>query len=309
MRHVFSSRISACNTTAQPISSEAIRPRALVLGIMSTVAALAPITAQANGLSMTSEGPGTPEGGAGSEFSSSQISLTLPLAQQANRREQLRSFFHIDQTSFELEGTSAAQNDYFWLSMPIQYQQRRSRKSEFTINLEPGFMTDLKSLDSDAIGLNLELYGRQYRGRSHRGDGSFWQYGVVLDRAFGDYRLRPAVAASWAASRDTRVLLGFPRTRVTTQWGSSLSSFLHIRPAGGVWREEIDGQTGSFSVNYRNWRVGVGGEFHWRGHLWLTGEFGQTRLRTLTASDSSGAKVTSRPGDDTYTQFGVRLVF
>jgi len=274
--------------------------------LRTTVAALLvmPFTVWANGLLVTAEGPGSPDGGAGTEFSSSHISLTLPLENKSNRRESVRSYVHLDQTTFDLQGTTAAQGEYFWLSMPLQYTQRRDRHTEFLIHFEPGLMTDLNAIDSDAVGANIELYGRRYR----RG-GGFWQFGLVVDRAFGDFKPRPAVAASWQATKATQVLLGFPRTKITTQWSSALSSFLHIRPAGGVWREEISGQSGSHSVNNRTWRIGVGGEFHWRKQLWLTAEFGQTRLRTIEATDSTGATQTSRPGDDTFTRFGINFRF
>lgn len=258
----------------------------------------------ANGLLLTSEGPGSPDAGVGSKFSSSQVSVTLPLEVKRNRRESVSSYLHLDQTSFKLGGANIARNDYYWLSVPIHYQQRRDRNNEFLIQVEPGLMTDLKSLESDSLAANLEVYGRRYR----RG-GGFWQFGVVIDRAFGDLNPRPAVATSFQSSKQTQVLLGFPRTKVTTQWSSSLTSFLHIRPAGGVWREEITGQQGAFKVSYRNWRIGVGGEFHWRKHLWLTAEIGQTRLRTIKASDNTGAQQTSRPGDDAYTQFGLSVKF
>lgn len=273
------------------------------------VAALAllvsvPLMANTAGLVVTSEGPGSPDSGAGDEFSSSQISLTLPLEDRGSRQEKVRTFIHLDQTKFDLKGTTLGQSEYYWLSLPLQYQQRRSRETEFLVNAEAGLMTDLKKIESDALALNLELYGRRYRSK-----GSFWQYGLVVDRSFGDYKPRPALAFSWNATRHTQMLFGFPRTKVTTRWSQQLSSFLHIRPAGGVWREEIDGQSKLASLSYRNWRFGVGGEFHWRGHLWLTGEIGQTRLRTIEGRDAANAKVTSRPGDDSYSQIGIRVRF
>ncbi|MFC3680825.1 DUF6268 family outer membrane beta-barrel protein [Bacterioplanoides pacificum] len=259
---------------------------------------------------LSSEGPGSPDDGAGSEFASRQISLTLPLAQQKQGSEQLHSYLHLDQTRFELTGTSAAQSDYFWLSLPLRYQQQRSHNTAFLVNAEAGLMTDLNSLNSESVGLNLELLARRYVALGRRSDKqAYWQFGVVLDRAFGDYSPRPALMYSWQLSPATRVSLGFPRTQVRSRWGRDFTAYLHIRPAGGVWREEIKGQDAVSSVSYRNWRAGVGGEFHWRSRLWLVAELGQTRLRTLTADDASGTRVVSRPGDDVYTQFGLRLRF
>ncbi|KZZ46028.1 MAG: DUF6268 family outer membrane beta-barrel protein [Saccharospirillaceae bacterium] len=258
----------------------------------------------ANGLLVTSEGPGSPDSGVGSKFSSSQMSITLPLEVKRNRQESAASYLHLDQTSFKVGGSDIASNDYYWLSVPVHYRQRRDRDNEFLIQIEPGVMTDLKSLESDSLAANLEIYGRRYRS-----GGGFWQFGVVIDRAFGDLNPRPALATSFQSSKQTRVLLGFPRTKITTQWGNSLTSFLHIRPAGGVWREEITDQDGAFKVSYRNWRIGMGGEFRWRKQLWLTAEIGQTRLRTIEAADNTGSVKTSRPGDDAYTQFGLSIKF
>lgn len=272
--------------------------------LMGMALSLSIAQASANGLLVTSEGPGSPDGGVGTKFSSSQISITLPLEVKNKRRESFSSYLHLDQTRFDLSGANIARNEYYWLSVPIHYRQRRDRYNEFLIQLEPGVMTDLKSLGSDSLAANLEVYGRRYRP-----GGGFWQLGVVIDRAFGDFSLRPAAATSFQSSKKTQVLLGFPRTKVTTQWSRSLTSFLHIRPAGGTWREEITGQQGVFKVSYRNWRVGVGGEFHWRKQLWLSAEIGQTRLRTIKASDNAGTQQSSGPGDDVYTQFGLMVKF
>lgn len=261
-----------------------------------------PLVSQANGISMVTEGPGSLDSGAGSQFSSSQINLTLPLEKKGNRREKVQTYLHLDRTEFKWEGVTAAQGEYYWLSMPLKYQQIRNKNTEFHINVEPGLMTDLNALDTKALTANIDIVGRRYR-RS----GSFWQLGIISDRRFGDAKIRPQAAVSWAATKQTQILLGFPQTLVNTSWSRELSSFLHIRPAGGVWREELKGQTKTFSVNYRNWRAGFGGEFHWRKSMWLRAEIGQLRARTIEASDTAAAKQKGRPGDDNYWQVGIRI--
>ncbi len=265
-------------------------------------ALLLPLLAQADGLYWATEGPGTPDNGDGTRFSRTQISLTLPLEARGNRQESVQTSAHIDATEFSWEGTTAAQNDYYWLSLPLEYRQRRGRSSEFLIRAEPGLMTDLAAIDSDSLAVNLDLTGRLYQQ-----GGSFWELGLTVNREFGDFNPRPVLSFAWKATRDTEALLGFPRTLIQTRWSDNLSTFVHIRPAGGVWQEEIQGLTGTYRVSYTNWKAGFGGEFHWRGPVWLSAELGQLRHRRIKATDDTDAGVSATPGEDTYWQAGLQL--
>ncbi|WP_430462937.1 hypothetical protein ACQUQU_09170 [Thalassolituus sp. LLYu03] len=264
--------------------------------LMATQAAFA------NGLSWSKEGPGSPDSGSGTDFSRSQIDLTLPLERRENRYESVRTDAHLDISEFRWSGTTALQSEYYWLSMPIEYRQKRGRSAEFTIRAEPGFMTDLNVLDGDSLAMNADLIGRVYQ-RS----GTFWQFGLTVNREFGDYSPRPVLGMATKLTPDTEMLLGFPRTRIVSRWSDDLASFLYLRPAGGVWQEEITGLTGTYRASYTNWKLGVGGEFHWRGPLWISGELGQMRHRRVRATDDTGTEVVASPGDDAFWQVGIDL--
>lgn len=259
-------------------------------------------SALASGFSWTKEGPGTPDSGDGTQFSRSQIDLTLPLERREKGNEGISSDVHLDISEFDWAGTTAAQSEYYWVSLPLEYRQQRSRSAELIIRAEPGFMTDLNVLDGDSLAMNADLIGRVYR-RS----GAFWQFGLTVNREFGDFNPRPVIGMATKLTKSTEMLLGFPRTRIYTRWSDDLASFLHIRPAGGVWQEEIKGQTGTYRTSYTNWKLGAGGEFHWRGPLWLSAEVGQMRHRLIKATDDTGAAVKATPGDDAYWQIGVEL--
>lgn len=264
------------------------------------------IESQEVGISLSGESLGSVESGAGSKFSSSQTALTLPLEHKQKSNEMFTSFFHLDITKFDWQGTTAAQNDYVWVSMPIYYSQNRGRKNKFLINFEPGLMTDGGSIEQEAIGLNGSLIGR----RMWR-NGGYWQYGVIVDRAFGDSELRPVLGVAWQATKSTWMELGFPKVNIKHQFSSSVHSFFVIKPAGGVWQETVKATAGNedASLNYTNWQVGFGGEFHWRGKIWLNGEVGQLRHRRIHAMDTTGAKIKATPGQDRYWTVGAKVRF
>lgn len=261
---------------------------------------------QEAGLSLSGESLGSVKSGAGTKFSSSQTSLTLPLERKKKSQEEFSSYFHLDLTKFDWQGTTAAQNDYVWLSMPIHYSQNRGRKNQLLINFEPGFMTDGSNVEQDSIGINGSIVGR----RLWR-NGGYWQYGIVVDRAFGDYDVRPVLGMAWQATPSTWLEVGFPKMKFKHQISKSLHSFFVIKPAGGVWREtiKVGTTTQDAALHYTNWQVGLGGEFHWRGKIWLNGEIGQLRHRRIKATDDTGAKIKATPGQDRYWTVGAKLRF
>jgi hypothetical protein len=244
--------------------------------------------------------------GPGQQFGASKNSLTLPLEQKNRRSETFRSQFHLDITEFDWRGSTAAQKEYIWLSMPIQYQQQRGPKNLFLLDLEPGLMTDGGNIGMDHIGLNGSVIGRRLWDK-----GGFWQYGLTVDRAFGDYDVRPLFAMGWQASKRTWVELGFPNINVEHRLSNALQSYFMIKPAGGVWREEIKTDTvkQEASLQYRNWQVGIGANFHWREALWLNAEIGQLRNRRVRAYDDTAAAVKATPEQSRYWRIGASLKY
>lgn len=261
---------------------------------------------QESGVHMGSESLGSLDSGPGSKFASSKNSLTLPLERRKRSREAFGSNFHVDVTKFDWRGSTAAQKEYIWLSMPINYQQQRGRNTLFMVDIEPGFMTDGGSIDIDHIGLNASAVGR----RLWR-NGGFWQYGVIIDRAFGDYDVRPVLGMGFQASKRTWVELGFPKINIKHRLSSALQSYFMIKPAGGVWREEIKTPTAkeAVSLQYRNWQMGIGADFHWRDKVWLNAELGQLRNRRVRAYDSAAAVVKATPGQNRYWRIGASMRF
>lgn len=281
--------------------SSLVRVKSLFLVLLSVLPGLA----WGQGLHWLNESDGKPSSGSGTGFGSSTISLTLPIEFGEQGQEQVTTAFHLDRTEFRWDGVSAADKEYYWISVPIRYQQKRSGGTSFVVRFEPGVMTDLDGIDSDHLGANLDLLGRI----EHRL--GFWQLGLTVDRAFGNVNPRPVVGVALRAGRSTEMLLGFPQTRIHTRWGKDFSTYFHARPGGGVWREQHDALPDeSFDVQYTNWRLGVGAEFHWRDRLWLNAELGTLRNRRIEATDSSGGtavEVTATPGDDTYWMVGVNI--
>jgi len=258
------------------------------------------------GFYIGSESIGSLDSGPGTKFSSSKNSLTLPLERRSRRSEAFSSYFHLDMTKFDWRGSTAARKEYIWLSMPIHYQQQRSENTLFLVDLEPGLMTDGGNVGMDHVGLNASIVGR----RLWR-NGGFWQFGLTVDRSFGDYDVRPVIGMGWQASKQTWVELGFPEVNVKHHLSNTLQSYLTIKPAGGVWKEEIKTATTKEDVNlqYRNWKLGIGADFHWRDAIWLNAEFGQLRNRRIFAYDATATAVKATPGQNRYWRIGASFKY
>ena len=258
------------------------------------------------GLSFRGENLISLDSGPGKEFGSSEVALTLPLEDRTREDESFTSYFHLDVTKFDWRGTTAAQNDYVWLSMPIKYSQQRDRFNTFLVTLEPGLMTDGANVGLDTVGINGSLLGRRLMR-----DGGYWQYGVIVDRAFGDYDLRPVIGVAFQASAKTWVEIGFPEVNVKHDFSRGLKSFFAIKPSGGVWKEEIEVGTDKQEkmLRYKNWQVGIGADFHWREKLWLNAEVGQLINRRIRATDAAGGEVKGTPEQGQYWQVGAKLKF
>ena len=261
---------------------------------------------QEAGLSFRGEGLGSLDSGPGGKFGSSQIALTLPLEHKSRKNESFTSYFNFDITKFDWRGTTAAQNDYIWLSMPIQYSQQRGRSNQFLLTVEPGLMTDGNNVGFDSIGINGSVIGRRFMR-----NGGYWQYGVIVDRAFGDYDVRPVLGMAFQATSNTWMEIGFPEINIKHHFSKGLQSFFVIKPAGGVWKEEVDITTSKEeeTLQYNNWQIGLGADFYWRKKLWLNAEIGQLRKRRIRATDETGARLKGTPSHDRYWQVGAKLKF
>lgn len=278
---------------------------------------------------ITGESPSSMKSGMGDQFAMTQTSIILPLENNTQRTESFRSSFYANLTEFDWRGVDAASGDYVWLSIPMYYQQKRSDRTRFIIQAEPGLMTDGEDIGLDSIGINASVIGRILWA-----NGGYWQYGLMVDRAFGDYDVRPVLGMAFQADNKTWVELGFPKIKVTHDFSSDLLSYLTIKPAGGVWKETIDikaadaadgeeaeadagdetteaAATGpkEMHIRYRSWQLGVGANFYWRESLWLNAEVGQLRNRRMSAGDSTGAKIKGTPSENAYWQVGANLKF
>ncbi|WP_300425342.1 hypothetical protein [Thalassolituus sp.] len=256
--------------------------------------------------SWNTEVDGSLDSGAGSRFGSHQMNLDVPLERYSRGRESLSTDFHLDLTKFSWQGTTAAEGDYFWVSVPIFYRQKRQGGSELHVRFEPGIMTDFDAMGTENLGVNAEVSGRTYLGRTE-----FVQYGLIVDRRFGDMKPRPTLSWATRLTDSTEMLLGFPNTNIQTRWSDEMSTFVRIYPAGGFWREEVDDlETPAVSdVSYVCWHMGIGTEFRWRANAWVSAEIGQLRNRTIQADDATAVSLSGDPGENGYWRLGGSLRF
>jgi hypothetical protein len=89
-------------------------------------------------------------------------------------------------------------------------------------------------------------------------------YGICGDHRFGDYRIYPAITATWLPNPAWRLEFGFPRTQVTFNMSKSIASVLRIEPGGNEWYvKDRDLQKDSQLV-YESYVLEW--EFVWRAH-------------------------------------------
>ncbi|MGB1092729.1 MAG: hypothetical protein ACPGYX_11435 [Oceanobacter sp.] len=270
----------------------------IVLAMVSSWSLTSP--AYAAGFSWSRDMAVAPDTGTGSSFAASEMELVLPISDLNFKHESLEVDFRLTQTEFDWVGSDAAENDYYWLALPLRYRQRQYENDEFRIDLEPGFMSDPSGIGTDRIAANLAVTWRHFVR-----PGFFWQVGVMVDRRLGDFSPRPTAGMAWHGGEATEVLLGFPETRVQTRWQPGFSTYLHIRPEGGIWKETITGLDGSYRLDYHNWKAGVGAELFWRGQLWFNAELGTQKVRQIQAYDSTGTRVKALPAQAGYWLLGV----
>ena len=259
-------------------------------------------SAAAGGVTWLREGGRSPESGAGTSFAATTVGISLPWHHYNNRSETLNTRLELTQTSFDWVGTTALTNQYYWLGAAVDYRQKRGRNMELLLQAEPGLMTDSNAVSTDAFFMNLSASGRvQNR------NGVSWQFGFLVDRAFGDRSPYPLIAAGWRPDSVTNVQLGFPYSSIRTRWSRNFNTYGHIRPDGGIWMEEVGTTPTEARVSYRSWKVGAGAELLWRNNIWLNAELGQLRERTINASDDTGAAVRASLANNLYWQLGLQL--
>ena len=265
----------------------------------------------AEGLKWTNDVYGSVDSGSGTRFASSRISLDMPWMRTTVGGEKLETDVYLEHTSFRWSGVTAAEGDYFWLSVPVFYRQKRAGNNELHLRIEPGLMTDLNAVGTESLGFNAEISGRSYLS-----SGGFLQYGIIVNRTFGDFKPRPLLAWATKITQDTELLLGFPKTNLQTRWNGGVSTYARFYPDGGQWREKVDldaGVTATGSdiseITYRNWRLGTGVELQWQENIWFNAEIGQMRNRQIEARDSTGTTAKATPGQNGYWGLGVLMRF
>lgn len=314
---------------------------AALLGCLSLPLAM-PSMASSGGW-LTEIGTGI-ESGSGSSFGLRQLGLSGPLVNGRDGNEQWQTAWQLEYTRFNWQGSEAASGDYLWLSLPLAYQQQRSARQQLRIHIEPGLMSDLSGLNVDHFRVNLHAVSRH----TLRHIREYWQWGLIVDRRFGDAKIRPSLAYAWPVSRHTQASLGFPYSLLQTDWSPTMQTFVRVQPAGGIWQEtvkvsaanggvdgDIDGEGGddvnagdeggaadegavagaglagdvSSRLRYNHWQLSLGGRFLWRDGWWVSAEVGQLRDRRIHATSSNGDRISATPSNNGYWLLGVELTY
>ena len=242
--------------------------------------------------------------GSGEALSSTEKGFSLPIESEKNRTEVFRSSVNLQWTEFDWRGVGGLKDQYLWLSMPIHYRQDRGQGSQFLWDIEPGIMSDTRNLGADHLALNTQILGRQYWRRD-----AYWQYGLIVDRAFGDYDVRPVMGAAWQASKRTWIELGFPEVKVEHTLSHQAQAYFNLKPAGGVWRQTVKGQKKASNIHYINWQGGVGVNFHWRKSLWLSAEVGVLKNRQIKGRDNTSAAIKANLERSRYWRLAANLKY
>lgn len=281
-----------------------VMPKAVCNGLLGlSLATVSGAAMAVDGVYWSRDVPVSVKSGDGTGLAMSALELTLPIQQLDAREDGFSSAFTVNETRFDWQGTTATSSPYYWVGVPLRYYQWRSAQDQLRIHLEPGLMTDGDVTDSKALGANLLLAWRSMPQRDF-----FWQLGLMVDRRFGDFRPRPNAAIAWH-SGNTELLLGFPETRLEYMIQPGWRGWLRAAPDGGVWREQLSGQAGTYEVNYRSWRLGLGSGMEWRSGWWLELEAGLQRGRQLEATDTTLASLSIQPKPNHYWRAGLAWRF
>jgi len=134
-----------------------------------------------------------------------------------------------------------------------------------------------------------------------------FSYGICGDHRFGDYRVYPAVSASWQPHPSWDVEFGFPRSRLTFQISRSLASVLQIEPNGNKWYVKDKSLQTYSQLLYEAYLLEWA--FNWRAHehFILSASIGREfdRHYELTLLDEGVVRL---PGD-VSTRIGVELAW
>jgi len=134
-----------------------------------------------------------------------------------------------------------------------------------------------------------------------------FSYGICGDHRFGNYRVYPAVSASWQPHPSWGVEFGFPRSRLSFQVSRSLESVLQIEPNGNKWYVKDKSLQTYSQLLYEAYLLEWA--FNWQAHehFILSASIGREfdRHYELTLLDEG---VVDLPGD-VSTRIGVELAW
>lgn len=191
-------------------------------------------------------------------FSLTQVAFMADFQAWQSAQENLRAGVNITRSDIDWANSSVVDDSYYWLGIPLNYRQTRSANTEVHVRLEPGLMSTRDNLKKDSFFVNADVSMRFYYSAS-----SYGQLGAIVDRSFGDANVYPL--ALWAFKPDniTEVKLGFPYSSVHAHWNSSFSTYMQLKPAGGLWlagkaTAELDAGGGNEGGNDDNAGEGEG---------------------------------------------------
>lgn len=236
----------------------------------------------------------------GRGFGVNHYQIMLPIRNKESRRETTKIHLNLDAKNIKW-----AENigDYFWISAPLIYQQKRSSSTSLVVNFEPGVMTDLSKVDLEILFANLLV-----KGRTRLKTNLHIHYGLTVNRDFGDADPHPVLQLQWHPYRTARLMLGLPESKIELDWGRYLISYITYSPKGGLWKESTKDNKIS-DVKYKNTRLGLGAIAYWRKYFWFNFEVGQNMNREFSALNKADAKEKLKIKESYYWQMGLNLRF
>lgn len=211
-------------------------------------------------------------------------------------------------TILNVEGLDLQTNGYLHTFFFPVHKLSKSDNGNFRFSIAPALsgssnvVKDPNEYSTDALQLLAALIWE--RPLSER-----WalSYGICGDHRFGDYRVYPAVSASWQPHPSWDVEFGFPRSRLTVQISRSLASVLQIEPNGNKWYVKDKSLQTYSQLLYEAYLLEWA--FNWRAHehFILSASIGREfdRHYDLTLLDEGVVRL---PGD-AATRIGVELAW
>lgn len=233
-----------------------------------------------------------------------QAELSVPLSAPIYLNDRHALVFGLDYTATWLDtDTLLGNQDLHDLRLSIRWMYKQpGSKWAWTARISPGVATDGEGLDSDDFVISGQA-GFRYAVSPKFA----WLGGVVFFSDPLETRVFPGIGFQWMPSDDLIVRVNGPFIRASWQPCDGWLVHADVRPSGGAWNVEENGN--SFNVQFDVLEAGIGVERQLSDKVWLGVWVGATLLNDLEVENSAGNTVFDEDAETGwFARIGIRKI-